>query len=209
MDPVAPAELLVLHGIRLEGYADVGAIAVRFGLDREVALELLLDYEACGWVTRSRFADLDGWSLTAAGRAENERRLAVERDAAGAGCAVAAGHEAFVALNARLLAAATRWQLRPAPGDRLASNDHTDLDWDATVLDELHHLNDALRPVVDQLATALPRFGGYADRFAAALARVDAGDDAWVAAPRVDSCHTIWMQLHEDLIATLGLQRGS
>jgi hypothetical protein len=25
----------------------------------------------------------------------------------------------------------------------------------------------------------------------------------------VDSCHTVWMELHEDLMATLGIQRGA
>jgi len=25
----------------------------------------------------------------------------------------------------------------------------------------------------------------------------------------MDSCHTVWMELHEDLLATLGLERGS
>jgi hypothetical protein len=55
----------------------------------------------------------------------------------------------------------------------------------------------------------LARFRGYDDRFTAALARVEQGELTWVARPRVDSCHTVWMELHEDLIATLGIRRGS
>ena len=27
--------------------------------------------------------------------------------------------------------------------------------------------------------------------------------------PRADSCHTVWMELHEDLLATLGVDRGT
>ena len=34
------------------------------------------------------------------------------------------------------------------------------------------------------------------------------GEPAWVTRPRVDSCHTVWMELHEDLLATLGIDRG-
>jgi hypothetical protein len=30
-----------------------------------------------------------------------------------------------------------------------------------------------------------------------------------VDAIEIDSCHRVWMQLHEDLIATLGMQRGN
>ena len=50
------------------------------------------------------------------------------------------------------------------------------------------------------------RFSGYADRFAAALARVDQGQRRWVDEPRIDSCHTVWFELHEDLLASLGIE---
>ena len=59
-------------------------------------------------------------------------------------------------------------------------------------------------------ASAPPqRFDGHAERSAAAPARVDAGERRWVDPPEVDSCHTVWIQLHEDLLATLGIPRGS
>jgi hypothetical protein len=35
-----------------------------------------------------------------------------------------------------------------------------------------------------------------------------AGDRPWVDGSDRDSCHTVWFQLHEDLLATLGLRRG-
>lgn len=60
---------------------------------------------------------------------------------------------------------------------------------------------------VEELCGVLTRFQGYDDRFAAALARVDAGDRSWVDRPGADSCHTVWFQLHEDLLATLGIRR--
>ena len=46
------------------------------------------------------------------------------------------------------------------------------------------------------------------DRYSTALARVDSGERRWVDSPEIDSCHTVWAQLHEDLLATLGLPRG-
>ena len=61
----------------------------------------------------------------------------------------------------------------------------------------------------DLLAQALTRFAGYADRYAAAVDRVQRGEHAWVARPRIASCHTVWMEWHEDLMATLGIARGS
>ena len=56
---------------------------------------------------------------------------------------------------------------------------------------------------------SLHRFAGYPERYSAALDRVDRGERAWVAQPTIESCHTVWMELHEDLLATLGLERGS
>ncbi len=209
MAHTSSAELLVMHGLRVKGMADAAAVAQRFALDRELVDELLIDYEAFGWISRAHFADVDGWSLTASGLAENERRLGAELDQTGARSKVVAAHEVFVALNSRFLVAITNWQIRPRGGDLLAANDHTDWSWDDRVLDELHALQGRLQPVGEQLAAALGRFGGYTERYSAALDRVDRGERAWVAQPKIDSCHTVWMELHEDLLATLGLERGS
>jgi hypothetical protein len=201
--------LLVLHAVRVKGMTDVAAVAQRFGLDRQLVHELLLDYEAMGWITRVRFADVDGWALTARGRAENERRLAAELDQSGARTAVVAAHGVFVDLNSRFLGTVTNWQIRPTPTDPLAANDHADQAWDERVVSDLHDLGGRLAPVGEQLTAALERFAGYPERYFAALNRVDRGERAWVAQPTIDSCHTVWMELHEDLLATLGLERGS
>lgn len=209
MSPASAPELLVLHGVRIKGMADGAAVASRFGLDRRVVEELLLDYEAQGWVTRARFADIGGWALTAAGRAENERRLAAELEEATARPEVEAAHGGFLTLNSRFLTAVTNWQIRPERANPLAANDHTDWRWDERVLDDLRRLERQMRPVCQQLAAALRRFSGYPERYSAALDKVDRGQRAWVDQPKIDSCHTVWMELHEDLLATLGLERGS
>jgi hypothetical protein len=202
-------ELLVLHGLRIKGMADEAAIAQRFALDRELVEELLLDDEARGWTSRVAFADLDGWALTGSGRAENERRLAAELDETGTRSHVVAAHGVFVVLNGRFLASVTNWQIRPHSADRLAANDHTDLHWDERVLNELRDLQRRLGPMCERLEAVLHRFGGYTERYSGAMGNVDRGDRAWVAQPTIDSCHTVWMELHEDLLATLGLERGS
>ena len=209
MTHTSSPDLLVLHGVRIKGMTDAAAIAQRFDLDRPFVEELLLDYEAMGWISRVRFAEVDGWAMTARGRAEDERRLAAELDQTGTRPVVVTAHEVFVILNSEFLTAATHWQIRPTPTDPLAANDHTDRRWDERVVDELRSLQARLRPVDEQLTTALERFAGYADRYSAALDRVGRGERAWVAQPTIDSCHTVWMELHEDLLATLGLERGS
>lgn len=191
------------------GMARAGVVASRHGLAPPVVEELLLDFEATGLVTTVEFAGTSGWMLTAAGHAENARQLAKESARPGVRETVEAAHETFVELNARFLAACTAWQIRPTPWDPLASNDHGDPKWDERVLDKLATLDARLRPVCADLTAVLRRFDRYADRFSYALARVERGERSWVDQLEVDSCHTVWIQLHEDLIATLGLERGA
>ncbi|GAA3618536.1 hypothetical protein GCM10022419_125060 [Nonomuraea rosea] len=200
-------DLLALHAVRITGYADTPVIAHRYGTGVAETNELLLDAEARGWVEHSAFAGVGGWSLTASGRAENERLLAAELAGTGGDEEVRDVYRAFLPLNALLLRACTDWQLRPTAGDRLAVNDHSDPAWDARVLHDLAGIDRALTPLADRLGSVLARFRGYDTRFSAALARVHAGEDAWVDRTDVDSCHRVWFELHEDLMATLGLDR--
>lgn len=206
---VSSAELLVLHGLRILGMADTDRVAARFSLPRGDVGELLLDYQANGWVRRVGFADVDGWTLTQAGRDEGGRMLGAELDRAGARGTVTAAHASFVPLNARFLELITKWQIRPIPGQPMTVNDHTDWRWDTDVLKSLGGVCRTVRPVCDDLTAALSRFAGYPDRLAAALSLVDHGERRFVDAPKIDSCHTVWFELHEDLLATLGLERGA
>jgi hypothetical protein len=200
-------ELLVLHAVRILGMADEAEVAARFHLGPVVVSELLLDFQAVGWVSRVEFAGTGGWTLTSAGLTENERRLADELATTDSRSVVEAGYHAFLPHNGRLLQAATDWQLRPSRTDPLAANDHSDPAWDQGVLDALAVLSADLRGICSTLGSRLSRFRGYDERFAAALDRVRQGDRGWVNHPKVDSCHTVWMQLHEDLLATLGRER--
>ncbi|GAA0366608.1 hypothetical protein GCM10009530_15530 [Microbispora corallina] len=188
----SPSDLLVLHAVRLKGFADTAAVAARFGLDTGQTQEHLLDAQAYGWVGRSSFAGTAGWSLTETGYRHNEARLRDELDRAGARGTVAAVHERFLPLNGRASQLFTAWQL--------GSGDSTD------TFGGLAGLAGELRDLERPLAASLSRFAGYHDRFAAALARA-AHDPAWITGVDVDSCHRVWFELHEDLIATLGITR--
>lgn len=199
--------LRALHALRLGGVLDEGAIARRCATDPEVVGELMLDYEAVGWVNRIAFADLRGWALTDRGQREDDRRLREELDTAGSRAVVEDAHRRFEAHNAAVVAACTRWQLRPAHAGRFVTNTHDDPAWDARILDELADAAIDLGRLVADLGAALPRFNGYDERFAAALAHARAGSFDWVAGIDVDSCHKVWMELHADLLSTLGIER--
>ena len=80
----SPTDLLTLHGVRVLGSPAVGQLARRFRLDAGEVQEILLDAQAFGWVTRYDFLGDITWSLTDAGRVQEERLLAAELDATGA-----------------------------------------------------------------------------------------------------------------------------
>jgi len=190
--------------------AEPAAIATRFGLETAEVAELLLDAQASGWVTYSRFAGTGGWSLSDRGREHDERLLAAEL---GPSRAVVHGvHEAFAPLNARFQDAVTRWQLRPIPGDQFAANDHSDHRWDDRTIGDLAAVVGRVMPLCARLADELQRFAGYDRRLEDALGRAHAGQHRAIDGLRGesghgDSLHTVWFELHEDLVATLGISR--
>ncbi|MGW5385099.1 hypothetical protein [Nocardia sp. NPDC003963] len=200
-------DLLALHAVRILGFADNAAIAHRFRLDPAETAEFLLDAQAYGWVQHASFADVHGWSLTESGRARNEQQLHEELAATGEADRIRSRYREFLPLNGRLQRACTDWQLHPTPGNTLAVNDHSDSTRDERILAELSAIGSALGPLADELGAVLPRLGGYGTRFDTALRRAEGGEHGWVDRTDVDSCHRIWFELHEDLLATLGLDR--
>ena len=197
---------LTLHALRIRGFATASLVADMCALpETDVSAELeALASDALAVYRAPRSL----WQITPAGRAAHLELLENERAAVDL-TALTSTYGSFLALNDDFKTICSDWQLRPSTTDPLAANDHSDSEWDRRVLQELSSLDEDLRAVCIKLAGRLARFAGYDDRFAAALARAERGEHSWVTRPRVDSCHTVWMELHEDLLATLGMQRGA
>jgi hypothetical protein len=87
-------------------------------------------------------------------------------------------------------------------------NDHSDAGYDAQIAAKLTELDGEVHPMVAALGDRLDRFRSYGHRLARAAARVAAGEKDWFTKPTIDSYHTVWFELHEDLLATLGIERG-
>jgi hypothetical protein len=114
-----------------------------------------------------------------------------------------AAYATFRSLNREALQVCTDWQVRPGG----ALNDHTDAAYDWSVLDRFEALDDRAGPLLRRLAGVDTRFGPYPERLREARQRVVEGDRDWLTSPRIDSYHTVWMELHEELLAALGLER--
>jgi pyruvate,orthophosphate dikinase len=138
------------------------------------------------------------YRLTEAGSARAADLLASEQAAWGTERAGAA-LDAFVTLDHRMKDTVTAWQLRDATAQVI--NDHTDAEYDRSVLDRLAALHaDADVWLSGLEADCPPRLADYRIRLARALEAAEGGDQRFVASPRVDSYHGIWFELHEDLI---------
>jgi hypothetical protein len=184
----------VLHGVRLKGFAEAAAVADLWLLDEgEVASELK-GLAADGLVQR-RDGRVSGWSLTTEGRAEHTTLVRAELDEAAARPAVKDAYHRFLTLNPELLATCTAWQLRTTGTGQSVSR--------------LSAVDEGIRPVLADLEAALARFERYPERLGNALRRVQLGEAEWFTKPLLDSYHTVWFELHEDLLATLDLQRGA
>ena len=194
--------LLVLHGLRLKGFAEPEAVADLTGLAHDDVVKHLDALRDEGLVVH-REGRLTGWQLTAPGRAEQERLLAEEVDDLGVRAAIEDAYRRFLALNGELLDVCTAWQLRDD-----VINDHADAVYDAGVVDRLHVLHAKVEPILAALEATLDRYDGYRDRLADSLAKLRAGDTDWFTKPLIDSYHTVWFQLHEDLLNTLGMERS-
>jgi hypothetical protein len=198
---------LVMHGLRLKGFGEAAAIGEAVGVGEADAKPLLDELVADGLATY-RDGRLSGFGLTKAGREQHARALAEELDRTGARAAVEDAYRRFLGLNHDLLSICTAWQVRDPEGDA-AVNDHADAAYDAEVIGRLATLHAAAEPIAGDLAAVLDRFGGYGPRLSHALEQVQAGDGDWFTKPMIASYHTVWFEMHEDLLSTLGIERGT
>ena len=109
-------------------------------------------------------------------------------------------YERFLVVNSYVKPLISQWQLtRDAAGPDEVN----------AVLDRLDELHREVVPVVAAASELVPRLAVYADRLDAALRRARDGDMSWLTRPMVDSYHTVWFELHEELIGLAGRTRAT
>jgi hypothetical protein len=199
---------LVLHGLRLKGFAASTVLADLAGLptlDVDAHLEKLRGEG----LAQYRDGRITGWSLTPAGRTTHAERCREEVGAAGCWEQVELAYRDFLQVNQPFLTACTDWQLRPGPDGVQAINDHADPAHDQAVISRLRQIHDSVAPICGDLSALMVRFSPYAGRLEHALGRVESGEREWFTGALIESYHTVWFELHEDLLATLGIARDS
>jgi len=187
LDELDDEHWLLLHEVRLRGVVDADGGAV-------------VHVEEAGLVVRvSR-----GIRLTPVGREMHTRWARVEPGTE-LEVSVERAYQRFLGLNRELIRVCNDWQVRPGG----VPNDHRDPTYDWAVVERVDAIDDRVGPIVAALSSRIVRFGAYRPRLRAARRHVDDGEPDWLTSPRIDSYHTVWMQLHEDLLLALGRDRAS
>lgn len=195
----------MLFFLRVKGYATPEALATASGLAVSVIEPVLLALKDSGAV-RFRERPLAAWSMTAEARLRHGERLAAERGGPWFDDVLAV-YEEFKTINADALLVFFNWQMRPAASGQVP-NDHTDAGYDDRVIARLEAVNARVAPLLDRVGAMLPRFCPYAARLSHAVSQVRSGAGDWFTRPLMDSYHTVWFELHEDLLLTLGIERS-
>lgn len=144
------------------------------------------------------------WQLTPVGREAHVEWLAADLDGFDAAEALSAHYPGFVEINVAFKELCGAWQLRDG-----APNDHSDPDYDREVIDRLADMHVDAHPVVSAMGEQLDRLGRYAMRLESTLELVRSGDINKFTGVMCGSYHDVWMELHEDLILTQGIDRAA
>lgn len=200
--------LLVALALRLKGFGELQAVADVHGLEVDQVRTVLDGLVEEGHCMAREVEGVEKFILTPTGREQGEAALGADLAASGADDAVRSAYQEFLVLNGAMLQLCTDWQVRADGGEGQQLNDHTDEDYDQEVLARLVDLDGDLRRVLAGLSGAMTRYGAYQRRFRDALDRLLGGDLDYFTKPLIPSYHTVWFELHEDLLATLGINRA-
>jgi hypothetical protein len=200
MGTAAEQRFLTLHALRIKGVASAATVADIVDLPAAHTENHLMALQADELAAFRESRRL--WQCTRAGRAHHAGALA--REAPAASVALAPHYAEFLPLNEAFKSLCGEWQLVDG-----TPNDHSDVDRDRQVVARLVALDLEARAVVREMSGAVPRLAPYERRLEASCQRVVGGETTMFTGVMCGSYHDVWMELHEDLILTQGIDRAA
>jgi hypothetical protein len=143
------------------------------------------------------------WQLTPDGRAAHQEHLAEDLQGLDPVAALADQYTHFIELNSAFKELCGAWQLRDGE-----PNDHSDPKYDGMVLGQLTDLHGEALPVIGEIGERIHRMSPYSRRLDRVLERLRGGETSMFTGVMCGSYHDAWMELHEDLILTQGIDRA-
>jgi hypothetical protein len=200
---VTDIELLALHGLAVKKAGTAEAVASVLGRGHDEVTAALDAAVAAGQAIGANGT----FMVTPAGRTLLDERYPQAFERLRADPDATAAYERFERINRDLLALFTDWQMIAAAGGERIPNDHSDTEYDNGVIDRLGALHERAEKVLARFAELEPRLATYTGRLDAAYDKALAGETDFVSGAGVDSYHTVWFELHEDLLRMLGRVR--
>ncbi len=197
-----PSLHLVQHGLAVKRNGTIDAIAGITGLDSDVVRTVITDLLKSGRAVEVR----GSFMLTPAARVALASEYSRFYGALRSDARFLETHERFERVNTTLKTVVTDWQTIAVRGERLP-NHHEDAEYDRKILDRLGDVHDQADPILDDLAKRVGRMAVYRDKLLLALEKAEDGAIEWVSDARIESYHTVWFELHEDLLRLVGRSR--
>jgi hypothetical protein len=190
------SELTVLQAVRLKGRVGEEDLVATLDEDPADVAATLAQLAADGLLVQAKTV-----RVSPEGRDRLNTLLAEERSGIDQSV-LSKSYDEFRAVNQVFKELISDWQIKEGQ-----PNTHDDPEYDGAVLDRLDDVHQQVLPIIAAVTTVLPRLGAYGKKLDSALAKVKDGDTVWLARPIIDSYHTVWFELHEELIAASGLTR--
>jgi hypothetical protein len=195
--------LLALHGLAVKKAGSAQDVAAVLGRGEDEVAPALDEAVGAGQAIGAKGT----YMLTPAGRSWLDDRYPEAYAELRGNPEATAAYERFERVNRELLALFTDWQMMPSAGGERVQNDHSDTDYDHGVIDRLGAQHERAEKILGRFAELEPRIGVYTRRLDEAYDKVLAGEHDYVSGARIDSYHTVWFELHEDLLRMLGRER--
>ena len=189
------------HALRIKGFAKADMVADIADIplaEAESHLKSLLERELAMFREARAL-----WQITPAGKEAHREALAADTPAE-VTAALHAPYEKFLVINTSFKELCGEWQLRDGQ-----PNDHSDAKYDAGVIDKLVAMKNDSVPIVAAMGDILGRIAPYVPRLESTSQRVVAGEHNMFTGVMCGSYHDVWMELHEDLILTQGIDRAA
>lgn len=180
------ADLPVAHALRVKGIATVDGIVEFSGSSADDVAASLARLAEAGHA-KELSGRVNGWTLTPDGGGAHGAAL---RESRSSNAELKTVYAEFLPLNEDLKVLCTEAQGGASVGDRF---------------DSVHaRIGSALTGA----SGTNPWLSGYLTRLDTAAARVSAGDPEALYKPMSGSYHDVWMELHQDLLLSLGRERS-
>ncbi len=192
-------EFRCLHALRIKGFAGTDILAEVADVAEPEVTTYLTVWQSQELALYRENRNL--WQLTSAGKEHHKIELAGDVTPHVV-TGLKGDYQTFLALNETFKGICSDWQIYNGQ-----PNDHMDDEYDDEVLGRLHVLHDKALPIVSSMASVLARLSPYSARLVGARQRLVDGNIKMLTGVMCNSYHDVWMELHEDLLLTQGIDR--